>query len=125
MKKLIYILILLLTVTFFESCDSNDIETPVLTAEDYPRILGRWPDKIDGKLGSFEVAAGDSLSVIMQFTPSHLCEGTWFLDGVEYCKGTTFEYISETPVAHILKLVVKTPKYETTREANLVVSPAP
>lgn len=125
MKTLIYILISVFAVLCFESCDSNDIETPVLTEEDYPRILGRWPDKVDGKLGSFEVVAGDSLTVTMQFTPSALCEATWYLDGVEYSKGTTFEYVSETPVSHNLKLVVKTPKYQTSREANLIVSPTP
>lgn len=125
MKKILYIVTLLLAATFFQSCDSNDIEVPTLTEDEYPRILGRWPDKVDGNLGSFEVAAGQPLSIILQFTPSNLCEGTWYLDGVEYSKGTTFEYKSDTPISHNLKLIVKTSKYETTREANLVVSSAP
>jgi hypothetical protein len=121
MKKLAYIFLLIIGVSLFSSCDS-DPDIPVLTEDEYPRILGRWPEKNGDVLGSFGAKAGVDFSITLQFTPSHLCEGIWYLDGVEYCKGQVFEYHSGRPVSHNLKLVVKTPKYTTTREATLDVT---
>ena len=120
MKKLIYILFIILGTSFFSACDS-DVELPELTEEEYPRIMGRWPDKDGDKLGVFGAQTNIAFSITMQFTPSELCEGIWYLDGVEYCRGTVFEYLSGQPVTHHLKLVVKTSKYTTTREAILEV----
>lgn len=120
MKKLAYIILLIIGVGFFSACDS-DVELPELTDEEYPRIMGRWPEKDGDKMGVFGAQVGIEFSVTMQFTPSHLCEGIWYLDGVEYSRGTTFEYQSGQPVKHNLKLVVKTPKYTTSREAILEV----
>ena len=120
MKKFIYIAILMLSFSTFSACDS-DVDLPELTEEEYPRILGRWPEPANGKLGVFGAQVGIDFSITMQFTPSNLCEGTWYLDGVEYCKGEVFEYQSGQPVVHHLKLVVRTPKYTTSREATLEV----
>lgn len=120
MKKLAYILILIIGIGFFTACES-DVDLPEITEEEYPRIMGRWPEKEGDKMGKFSAQVGINFSVTMQFTPSHLSEGIWYLDGVEYSRGTTFEYLSGQPVIHNLKLVVKTPKYTTSREAVLEV----
>lgn len=120
MRKLTYIMILIIGLGFFQSCDS-DVDLPEMTEEEYPRIMGRWPDKDGNKLGVFSAQVGIDFSIEMQFTPSNLCEGVWYLDGVEYSRGTIFEYQSGQPVTHHLKLVVTTPKYTTSREAILEV----
>jgi len=122
MKKILFIITILFAgVLSFTSCE-DDVDLTVLTEEEYPRILGRWAESTDPeKLGTFDAATGRDFSIILQFTPSHLCEGTWYLDGVEYATGPVFEYYSSLPVSHHIKLVVKTPKYTTTREAWLVV----
>ncbi len=115
-------MLLVVLAALFNSCKDEAI-LPVFTEDEYPRILGRWPEKLsDGSLGSFGTQSGQVLTVPLQFTPSNLCEGIWYLDGEEVYKGTTFTYTSNTPGAHNLKLVVKTPKYTTTREALLVVN---
>ncbi|WP_242034332.1 hypothetical protein [Dysgonomonas sp. BGC7] len=121
MKKLIYIIMMIIGMSFFSACDS-DVDLPVMTEEEYPRIMGRWPDKTGNELGVFGAQVGVDFSIVMQFTPSNLCEGIWYLDGVEYCRGTVFEYHSGQPVKHNLKLVVTTPKYTTSREAILNVT---
>lgn len=121
MKKSAYIFLLIIGISIFSACDS-DPDLPVLTEDEYPRILGRWPEKSGDELGVFGAKTGVDFSIVLQFTPSNLCEGTWYLDGVEYCKGPVFEYYSGAPVIHHLKLIVKTPKYTTTREARLEVT---
>ena len=120
MKKLAYIMILIVGMNLMQACDS-DIDLPEMTEEEYPRILGRWPEKDGAVLGVFGAQAGEDFSIVLQFTPSNLCEGVWYLDGVEYCRGTVFEYKSGLPVTHHLKLVVTTPKYTTSPEAILEV----
>lgn len=122
MKKIIYISVLLITFAFFSSCDNDDIDTPVLTTDEYPRILGRWPDRTDnGALGNFEIPLNQILVIDVQYTPSALCEGTWYIDGREVHKGVGLEYTPSTEGTFHLKLVVKTPTLETSREANIVV----
>ena len=55
MKKIIFICTLLVSLFAMSGC-SDDIDTPVLTTDEYPRILGRWPDKQeDGTLGKFSI----------------------------------------------------------------------
>lgn len=120
MKRFTYILLLVMSISLFSACDS-DVDLPVLTEEEYPRIMGRWPDKSGQTLGVFGAQVGIDFNITMQFTPSNLCEGVWYLDGVEYCRGTQFNYLSGQPVKHHLKLVVKTPKYTTSREAIIEV----
>ncbi len=115
-------MLLIITAALFNSC-KDEVSLPVLTEDEYPRILGRWPEKqSNGSLGSFGTQSGQVLTIPLQFTPSHLCEGTWYLDGVEVNKGTVFTYTSDTPGTHNLKLIVKTPQYTTTREALLIVN---
>ncbi len=121
MKKIIFGLTLIFAILSFTACDS-DVDLPEMTEEEYPRILGRWPELNDkGELGQFDAQAGTEFEMELMFTPSNLCEGIWYLDGVEYTRGTIFKYYSATPVSHHLKLVVTTPKYSTSREALLVV----
>ena len=121
MKKIIYILIFIVASNLIISCEPN-VELPVLTEDEYPRILGRWPDRNGDVLGKFGAIVGTEFVLELQFTPSNFCEGTWYLDGEEYSTGTTFTYYSDVPKTHNLKLVVKTPKYTTSREAILEVT---
>lgn len=120
MKKLIYIMILIAGCYTFSSCES-DVEVPVLTEDDYPRILGQWPEKSGSQLGELGGITGKEFTHTMQFTPSNLCTGVWYLDGEEYSTGNTFSFMTETPGTYHLKLVVTTPKYTTSREALLTV----
>lgn len=120
-KKISWLLLVVIAA-LFNSC-KDEVTLPVLTEDEYPRILGRWPERLsDGSLGSFGAQSGQTLTIPLQFTPSNLCEGTWYLDGEVVYKGTTFTYISDTPGTHTLKLEVKTSKYTTTREALLIVN---
>ena len=55
MKKILFICTLLVSLFAMSGC-SDEIDTPVLTTDEYPRILGRWPDKQeDGTLGKFSI----------------------------------------------------------------------
>lgn len=127
MKKIhtLFIAMALLAGLVYTSCD-NSTELPVLTEEEYPRILGNWPDGTlesatdERVLGSANVQLGTEYVLSMMFTPAEYCEGIWYLDGTEYCRGTEFRYRTFYPATHHLKLVVTTPKYQTSREAILI-----
>jgi hypothetical protein len=122
MKKLRYIIIVFITgLTLFSSCN-NELEAPELTDANYPRIMGTWPEKrANGTLGIFNATVDNPLTINVQFTPSGFCEGTWFLDGAEYCTGNSFAYTPTVAGDYNLKLVVKTSKYTTSREATIRV----
>lgn len=121
MKKLIYITIVLFAgLSIFSSC-GPEVELPVLTEDEYPRIIGRWPEKSGDQLGQMGGRTGAEFTLNLQFTPSNLCTGIWYLDGEEYTTGTSFSYMTDTPGTYHLKLIVSTPKYTTSREALLVI----
>lgn len=125
MKKYNFFTIILLSIImiFLGSC-SNDDEQTGANADDYPRIMGSWPERADdGSLGTLTFNAKDTLNVNLQFSPALYCEGTWYVDGVESGKGNTFTFTEDKADTHNLKLVVKTAKYETTREARIIVNP--
>lgn len=121
MRNLIYILIFITELSLFISC-KKEVDLPVLTEEEYPRILGRWPEKVGGNPGTLGGNVGREFRLSMQFTPSNLCEGIWYVDDIEYVKGTDFVYNTDVPKTHRIKLVVKTPKYTASREAILVIT---
>ncbi|MCC8187895.1 MAG: hypothetical protein LIP08_10465 [Bacteroides sp.] len=123
MKKLIYILCICAALYGLTSC-ADSMNAPVLTEEEYPRILGRWPERNyeTGELGTFSTLVDQPLTIDMQFTPSEFCTGVWYLDGEEVERGTTFEFVSSEPVTHYLKLIVTTSTYETYREAYIIVT---
>ena len=124
MKKYNFITIILLSIImiFLGSCSSDD-EQIGATADDYPRIMGSWPERAtDGSLGTLTFNAKDTLTVSVQFSPALYCEGTWYVDGVETAKGNTFKFTEDKADRHNLKLVVKTAKNETTREAIIIVN---
>lgn len=76
MKRILFICTLLVSLFAMSGC-SDDINTPVLTTDEYPRILGRWPDKQeDGTLGKFSIPLNQVLNINVQYTPAELCEGT-------------------------------------------------
>ena len=118
---------LALSCGLFTNCGGDDINTPELTEDTYPRIFGQWPEKKSGgSLGEFSTPLNKPLESKVQYTPSQYCVGTWYLDGVEVHKGVGYTYVPVTQGRFHLKLVVKTPKYETTREAYIVVvAPTP
>jgi hypothetical protein len=121
MKKLIYIAIgLVAGLAFFSSCDPK-IELPVLTEDEYPRIIGQWPEKSGDQLGMMAGYAGVKFTHSIQFTPSNLCEGVWYVNDEEYSHGNSFSYLTETAGDYHIKLVVGTPKYTTSREMILVI----
>ena len=52
----------MLVSLFAMSGCSDDIDSPIVTVDEYPRILGRWPDKQeDGTLGIFETSLNKTL----------------------------------------------------------------
>jgi hypothetical protein len=120
MKKILYYLIFLFAVALSQSC-GTETELPVFTEDDYPRILGRWPEKSGNQPGMMGGRVGIEFTWTVQFTPSTVCKGVWFLDGEEYTTGTTFSYTPEEPGEHHILLEVTTPKYSTSREAILRV----
>lgn len=124
MKKIVVICSLLVALFTMSGC-SDDIDTPTLTTEEYPRVLGRWPNKLeDGSLGLFEIPLNQILNINVQYTPAELCEGVWYLDGREIHRGVGLEYIPSVEGSFHLKLVVKTETQQTTREATIkVVAP--
>lgn len=116
MKRYCFLLLVLIPV-FFTEC-KEEVNVPELTEEKYPRIMGTWPQRrANGSLGIFNAVVDNPLTISVQFTPSNLCEGTWYLDDVEYSKGDTFEYVPTVAGDYNLKLIVTTPKYTTSREA--------
>lgn len=124
MKKIIFICTLLASLFAMSGC-SDDIDTPALTTNEYPRILGRWPDKdSDGNLGKFSIPLNQVLNINVQYTPGELCVGTWYLDGREIHKGVGYQYVPTTVGTFHLELVVKTPTKETNREAIIEVTEA-
>ena len=104
------------------SCDNDSIDPVVFTQDEYPRVLGRWPSlKSDGTLGVFETPLNKTLSINVQYVPSSLCEGTWYIDGVEYYKGVGLKYVPSVMGEFNVKLVVQTETKQTTREAIIRV----
>lgn len=121
MKKILHILMILLAgFTLLQSCGS-DVELPVLTEEEYPRILGRWPEKLGSALGMMRGYTDVEFTHNVQFTPSNLCEGVWYVNDEKYSRGNTFSYTTENAGEYHIKLIVNTPKYSTSREMILVI----
>lgn len=125
MKKILFISALLVSLFAMSGCGDDNINSPALTTDEYPRILGRWPDKkSDGALGEFNIPLNQILVINVQYTPAEWCEGIWYLDGREIHRGVGLEYVPSTEGNFHLKLVVKTPAMETTREATVnVIAP--
>ncbi|MFA6677241.1 MAG: hypothetical protein WCS34_06590 [Bacteroidales bacterium] len=123
MKKLILVLSILFALYAWTGCSDDDITTPELTTDEYPRIFGRWPEgATDGTLGEFDIPLDQVLNINVQYTPADLCEGIWYLDGREIHRGVGLTFVPSVVGEFNLKLVVKTPTKETSREAILVVS---
>jgi len=123
MKHLFLILLSLLVLgNVFVSCKDEKTDFTELGKDEYPQIFGQWPDKkSNGDLGEFNLTLGDTLKPIVQYTPSRCCEGIWYVDGVEVHRGIGYTYVPTTQGKFNIKLVVKTPKYETVREAIISV----
>ena len=123
MRRILFILISCLAVSVVSvSCDNDEVDSPVLTDAEYPRIFGQWPEKkADGTLGEFSTPQDKPLEIRVQYTPSRCCEGIWYVDGVEVHRGIGYTYVPTTQGKFNIKLVVKTPKYETVREAIISV----
>lgn len=125
MRKLLFICSLVFSLLSLGGC-SDDIDSPTLTTDEYPRILGRWPEKNDqGELGVFEIPLDQVLTINVQYTPAELCEGIWYLDEREIHRGVGLEYTPSVEGSFHLKLVVRTATQETAREAIIkVVAPS-
>lgn len=123
MKRYLYIAALLVMICSLGTACKDDPILPVMTEEEYPRILGKFPEKTGNTLGVLGATVGETFKLEVQLTPSNLCVGTWYVDGVEYMTGNVFTYDADEPVLLHLKLVVTTPKYTTTREAMLEFKP--
>lgn len=123
MRRILFILISCLAVSVVSvSCDNDEVDSPVLTDAEYPRIFGRWPEKDKkGNLGEFSTALDKVLYINVQYTPSQYCEGVWYIDNVEVHRGVGFRFVPPAEGRFHVKLVVKTPKYETSREAIIKV----
>ena len=122
MKRILFICTFLVSLFAMSGC-SDDINTPVLTTDEYPRILGRWPDKQeDGTLGKFSIPLNQVLNINVQYTPAELCEGTWYLDGREIHKGVGCTYIPANIVTYHLELIENTQTKSTSRQATIEVT---
>ena len=123
MRHFIYIVFSLMMIGgLFAGCSNDETNTPELTEDEYPRIFGQWPEKkADGTLGEFSTPQDKPLEIRVQYTPSRCCEGIWYVDGVEVHRGVGYTYVPTTQGKFNIKLVVKTPKYETVREAIISV----
>ena len=123
MKHFIYIVFSLMMIGgLFAGCSNDETDTPELTEDEYPRIFGRWPEKDKkGNLGEFSTALDKVLYINVQYTPSQYCEGIWYIDNVEVHRGVGFRFVPPAEGRFHVKLVVKTPKYETSREAIIKV----
>ena len=122
MKRLFLILLTLSILgNIFVGCKDEETDFTEVVKDKYTRIFGQWPEKKNGKLGEFSVPLGNSLYVNIQYTPSQNSEAIWYVDGVEVHRGLGFSYTPEALGKYHLKLVVKTPKYETSREAIINV----
>ena len=69
MKHLFSIsLSLIILGNIFISCSSDEINSPVLTENEYPRIFGQWPEKkADGSLGEFSTPLDKPLVIKVQY----------------------------------------------------------
>lgn len=121
MKKTILLALLLLASCAFTACE-KEIDLPVMSEDEYPRILGNWPAATEaGEPGTQTAQLGVEMMMEMQYTPQEFCTAVWYLDGVEYCRGPVFRYLSASPVKHYIRFVVSTSKHSTYREAYIQV----
>lgn len=111
-----------ISISLFIACSSDD-EQVQLTENEYPRIIGNWPERIeDGSLGTFSFTANDTLFINLEFTPSEYVIGVWYIDGEIAGTGKSFEFTETKATTHNLKLILSTSKYETSREATIIVT---
>lgn len=100
----------------------DDVELPVMSENEYPRIFADFPARLDdGSPGVLNATTEQPFVLRVEYTPSDFCEAVWYLDGIEYCRGKVFEYQGYMPIRHHLKLVVSTAKNSTYREVILNV----
>lgn len=115
MKKILYILITLSYILV--GCD-KDLQDQPIPEDTYPTILGQWPS---GDPGKFSVTFEETLEIEMQFAPSKLCTGIWYIDDVEYTTGTSFSFTPPAIGVYQLRLEVFTDFYKTSRSAIIEV----
>lgn len=116
MKKLLYVL--LLGCLALAAC-SEKYEDPRIPADTYPAILGRWPS---GNPAIYNVTIGETLEIELQFAPSATCTGIWYLDDVEYCRGTRFSFTPTAAGTYKLYLEVTSGNNTTSRTAEIIVA---
>lgn len=122
--KIKYVLSVLFLTLILSSCSTND-DPFQIEAEEYPRIMGRWPNKDDnGNWGIFEIPTNETLVISLQFTPSPYTTGIWYLNDIPVYEGSEFTFNGyEVGLEYKLKLVVSTDYHTTTREARIKVLP--
>lgn len=115
MRKLIYIL---LACSYMLISCNDDIQDQAIPADTYPSILGQWPS---GNPGNYSVTLGNTLEIQMQFAPSKLCTGKWYINNIEYTTGTSLSYSPPAVGIYQLRLEVSTDYYTTSRSAVITV----
>ena len=127
MKKIYYILLTLLVMSFtFIACTDKD-PFSTATADDEPRILDPiFPDRENGNLPIISNISRDAnLTMKLTVTPADYTTISWQIDGHEVQTGTTLD-INLKAGAYQFKVVVSTEAGKSTyREGIIQVNPLP
>ncbi len=125
MKKIYYILLTILTMSFtFTACSDEDAFSTA-TADDEPRILDPiFPDREDGNLPVIsEISRDANLTMKLTVTPADHTTVLWQIDGYEVQDGTSLDINLKAGTYHF-KVIASTEAGKSTyREGIVKVNP--
>ncbi len=125
MKKIYYMLLAILAMSFtFTACSDED-PFSTATADDEPRILDPiFPDGKDGNLPLIaEINRDENLTMKLRVTPADHTSVSWLIDGHEVETGTALD-ISLKAGTYRFKVIISTEAGKSTyREGNVLVKP--
>ena len=125
MKKLQYILLAILAISFSFSACTEEEPFETINADDEPRILN--PIFANGENGQLplitEISRDANLSMELTVTPSTFSTVTWLIDGYEVNEGTEIDMNLKAGSYHFKVLVTTGTGKSTFREGIVKVNP--
>lgn len=127
MKKIYYILLAMLAMSFTFTACNDDEPFSTATADDDPRILDPiFTDGVNGKMPVIaEINRDANLIIKLTVTPADYASVSWLIDGYEVQKGLALD-INLKAGTYKFKVIVSTEAGKSTyREGTVQVNPLP
>lgn len=125
MKKILFLFLATMAITFALSACSDTEPFSTATANDEPRILDPiFPDRVNGELPVVANISRDAhFTMKLTVTPADFTTVTWLLDGEEVATGVEIDKALSAGTYRLKVIVITTAGKSTWREGTVQVNP--